>query len=63
VQIPSNESTSPVVVAVSGSGLQPASSTPIPNTTCQRLRAKLKKAKDKQKRKAIRKKLKRRGCV
>jgi hypothetical protein len=65
VSIPSNGSPSPAAVTVSGTGVAtPAASTPtpIPNPACHRLRAKLRKAKSKHKRKAIRKKLKRRGC-
>jgi hypothetical protein len=60
VQIPSNGSTSPVVVALSGSG----QATPVPpeNPACTKLRAKLKKAKKRTTRRKLRKRLKRLGC-
>jgi hypothetical protein len=68
VQIASNWSLSPADVTLDGIGVAVPSATPVPPPTavpgpnCDRLRAKLKKAKSEKKRKAIRKKLKRRGC-
>jgi hypothetical protein len=65
IQIPSNGSVSPVGVTLTGSGVaapttNPTPAPPAPN--CKGLRAKLKKAKSKKQRKALRKKLRKRGC-
>jgi hypothetical protein len=63
VEIPSNGSTLPVAVSLSGTGTPaPSASPPGLNPRCKSLRAKLKKTKSKKKRKAIRKKLRKRGC-
>jgi trimeric autotransporter adhesin len=60
VQIPSNGSTLPVEVALSGTGV--AVPAPPKNPACAKLRAKLKKAKKKTTRRKLRKRLKRLGC-
>jgi hypothetical protein len=65
VEIASNGATTPVSVSLAGTGIAVPSTTPVtpaPTPNCKALRAKLKKAKSKKKRKAIRKKLRKRGC-
>jgi hypothetical protein len=64
VSIPSNGQPETATVPLAGTGVAAPSQPPAAGagSACQTLRSKLKKAKSKQKRKSIRKKLKRRGC-
>jgi hypothetical protein len=65
VELPSNGSSLPAAVALTGSGvaIPTTNSSPTPTPpSCKGLRTKLKRAKSKKQRKALRKKLRKRGC-